>query len=113
MYLPVSSPESPPFPPQPVIVIVSAAALDKVREMRDDILLLIGVIHEDGQVCAEHCDVFAAGLNLEGHILKDEPLNPGDPVGAHGIRRGDLNKLHAQPFAFFFEPVAALGQQGD
>ena len=31
-----------------------------------------GFIHEDGQVCAtEHCDVFAAGLNLEGHILKE------------------------------------------
>ncbi|MGI6620218.1 MAG: DUF3798 domain-containing protein [Bacillota bacterium] len=35
----------------------TAAALDKVREMRDDILLLIGVIHEDPQVLAEKADI--------------------------------------------------------
>lgn len=35
----------------------TAAALDKVREMRDDILLFVGVGHEDPQVIAEKADI--------------------------------------------------------
>ena len=35
----------------------TAAALDKVREMRDDILLMVGVGHEDPQVIAEKADI--------------------------------------------------------
>jgi len=35
----------------------TAAALDKVREMRNDILLMVGVGHEDPQVIAEKADI--------------------------------------------------------
>ncbi|MGB4039853.1 MAG: DUF3798 domain-containing protein [Bacillota bacterium] len=43
----------------------TAAALDKVREMRDDILLLVGVIHEDPQVIAEKADIVVDRDELE------------------------------------------------
>lgn len=43
----------------------TAAALDKVREMRDDILLLVGVIHEDPQVIAEKVDIVVDRDELE------------------------------------------------